>query len=172
MSAPAPPRPARLSAGDVLRVGAAGLRARPLRIVLSAVGIAIGIAAMLAVVGISASSRAGLDRALAALGGTGLGYGQRINIAIALTNYATRQAAMVHALTGPPAPADDAMAGLADYSDILGQVLDPEGYPELTAAVRENAFGAATEWIDDADFTFGLNLLLDGIQTLITREPA
>jgi hypothetical protein len=79
---------------------------------------------------------------------------------------------MVHALTGPPAPTDDAMAGLADYSDILGQVLDPEGYPELTAAVRENAFGAAAEWIDDADFTFGLNLLLDGIQTLITREPA
>ena len=61
-------RPARLSAGDQLRVGAAGLRARPLRLVLSAAGIAIGVAAMLAVVGISASSRAGLDRTLAALG--------------------------------------------------------------------------------------------------------
>ncbi|BCJ49545.1 ABC transporter permease [Actinoplanes sp. NBRC 14428] len=63
-----PPRPARLAAADVVRLGAAGLRARPLRMVLSAAGIAIGIAAMLAVVGISASSRAGLDRTLAALG--------------------------------------------------------------------------------------------------------
>ena len=62
------PRPARLSPDDVIRVGAAGLRARPLRIVLSALGIAIGIAAMLAVVGISASSRADLDRTLRALG--------------------------------------------------------------------------------------------------------
>ncbi|MEU8612666.1 ABC transporter permease, partial [Actinoplanes sp. NPDC048791] len=61
-------RPARLAPGDVLRVGAAGLRTRPLRIVLSALGIAIGIAAMLAVVGISASSRADLNRTLDQLG--------------------------------------------------------------------------------------------------------
>ncbi|MFK0119924.1 ABC transporter permease [Streptomyces sp. NPDC090994] len=61
-------RPARLGPSDVVRVGAVGLRTRPLRAFLSALGIAIGIAAMVAVVGISASSRAGLDRALAALG--------------------------------------------------------------------------------------------------------
>src|SRR5262245_12734373 len=61
-------RPPRLRVRDVLRVGGAGLRARPLRVVLSAVGIAIGIAAMIAVVGISESSRENLDRQLAALG--------------------------------------------------------------------------------------------------------
>ena len=38
--------PARLSPGDVLRVGAAGLRTRPARVLLSALGIAIGIATM------------------------------------------------------------------------------------------------------------------------------
>ncbi|MFI1012210.1 ABC transporter permease [Streptomyces sp. NPDC020965] len=53
---------------DVLAVGAVGLRTRPLRAFLSALGIAIGIAAMVAVVGISSSSRAGLDRTLASLG--------------------------------------------------------------------------------------------------------
>ncbi|HZN77804.1 MAG TPA: FtsX-like permease family protein [Micromonosporaceae bacterium] len=61
-------RPARLRPGDVIRVGGAGLRTRPARVVLSALGIAIGIAAMVCVVGISASSRADLDRQLAALG--------------------------------------------------------------------------------------------------------
>jgi putative ABC transport system permease protein len=60
--------PARLSPRDVLRVGGAGLRTRPLRVFLSALGIAIGIAAMTAVVGVSSSSRAELDRQLAALG--------------------------------------------------------------------------------------------------------
>ncbi|TMR03850.1 ABC transporter permease [Actinomadura soli] len=54
--------------GDVVRVGAVGLRTRPMRAFLSALGIAIGIAAMVAVVGVSSSSRADLDRALAALG--------------------------------------------------------------------------------------------------------
>ena len=66
MSAPLPP--ARLRAPDVLRLGGNGLRTRPMRVFLSALGIAIGIAAMVAVVGISASSRAQLDRQLAALG--------------------------------------------------------------------------------------------------------
>jgi putative ABC transport system permease protein len=60
--------PARLGPRDVLRVGGAGLRTRPLRAFLSALGIAIGIAAMTAVVGISSSSRAELDRTLAELG--------------------------------------------------------------------------------------------------------
>ncbi|MFI6514317.1 ABC transporter permease [Spirillospora sp. NPDC050679] len=53
---------------DVLRVGAVGLRTRPLRAFLSALGIAIGIAAMVAVVGISSSSGADLDRTLSSLG--------------------------------------------------------------------------------------------------------
>ncbi|HEX6681420.1 MAG TPA: ABC transporter permease [Candidatus Limnocylindrales bacterium] len=61
-------RPARLGPGDLLRVGAVGLRTRKMRAFLSALGIAIGIAAMIAVVGISSSSRAELDRQLAALG--------------------------------------------------------------------------------------------------------
>jgi putative ABC transport system permease protein len=53
---------------DVVRVGAAGLRTRPSRALLSALGIALGIAAMVAVVGISSSSREQLNRQLAALG--------------------------------------------------------------------------------------------------------
>jgi putative ABC transport system permease protein len=55
-------------AADVLRVGGVGLRTRPMRAFLSALGIAIGIAAMVAVVGISSSSGAELDRTLSALG--------------------------------------------------------------------------------------------------------
>ena len=58
----------RLAVADVLRVGAAGLRTRPLRAALSALGIAIGVAAMLAVVGVSASGRADLQRTLDQLG--------------------------------------------------------------------------------------------------------
>ncbi|WP_345563040.1 ABC transporter permease [Nonomuraea rosea] len=60
--------PARMRPRDVMRVGAVGLRTRPLRAFLSALGIAIGIAAMVAVVGLSSSSGAELDRQLSALG--------------------------------------------------------------------------------------------------------
>ena len=61
-------KPARLRLSDLTRLGGYGLRSRPLRAVLSALGIAIGIAAMVAVVGISASSHADLDRQLRTLG--------------------------------------------------------------------------------------------------------
>ncbi len=60
--------PSRLSARDVLRVGAVGLRARRLRAALSALGIAIGIAAMVAVLAISESSKADLLSSLDRLG--------------------------------------------------------------------------------------------------------
>lgn len=61
-------KPARLTPRDILRVGAVGLRARRARVVLSALGIAIGIATMVAVVGLSQSSRADLMAQLDRLG--------------------------------------------------------------------------------------------------------
>jgi putative ABC transport system permease protein len=57
-----------LSTTDLVRVGAVGLRTRKLRAALSALGIAIGIASMVAVIGISDSSRADLLAALDRLG--------------------------------------------------------------------------------------------------------
>jgi putative ABC transport system permease protein len=52
--------PARLRAGDLARVGSVGLRTRRLRAALSALGIAIGVGAIVAVLGLSSSSQAGL----------------------------------------------------------------------------------------------------------------
>jgi putative ABC transport system permease protein len=60
--------PSRLAPSDVLRVGAVGLGARKLRAALSALGIAIGIAAMVAVLAISESSKADLLSSLDRLG--------------------------------------------------------------------------------------------------------
>jgi putative ABC transport system permease protein len=53
---------------DVVRTASAGLWTRPLRVALSALGVAIGIAAMVAVLGISESSKAGLVAELNQLG--------------------------------------------------------------------------------------------------------
>jgi putative ABC transport system permease protein len=58
----------RLLPADVLRVSSVGLRTRRLRAALSALGVAIGIASMVAVLGISDSSRAGLIAELDTLG--------------------------------------------------------------------------------------------------------
>jgi putative ABC transport system permease protein len=70
---PAPPltgltRRPRLHPADMARLAAVGLRTRKLRASLSALGIAIGVAAITAVLGLSASSQAGLLGEIARLG--------------------------------------------------------------------------------------------------------
>jgi len=73
-SGPAPAgRPSRLSRrrlrpADLARLAAVGLRTRKLRASLSALGIAIGVAAIVAVLGLSASSQAGLLAEISKLG--------------------------------------------------------------------------------------------------------
>ena len=62
------PEPARLKPPDVVGLGAHGMRTRPMRAVLSALGIAIGVAAMVAVLAIPASGAQALHDRLAALG--------------------------------------------------------------------------------------------------------
>jgi len=60
MSPSVPPTPRTLRAGDLARVASVGLRTRRVRAALSALGIAIGVAAIVAVLGLSRSSQAGL----------------------------------------------------------------------------------------------------------------
>src|SRR3954451_18522096 len=57
-----------MTAADVLRTGSLGLRTRRARAALSALGIAIGVASMVAVLGISESSKADLLAQLDRLG--------------------------------------------------------------------------------------------------------
>jgi putative ABC transport system permease protein len=61
-------RSGRLGLKDELRVASVGLRARPLRAALSALGVAIGTAAIVGVLGLSASSQAGLIAEIDRLG--------------------------------------------------------------------------------------------------------
>jgi putative ABC transport system permease protein len=65
---PRVPAPRRLGLRDLVMAGAGGLATRRLRVGLSALGVAIGIAAIVAVLGISASSKADLLAQLDKLG--------------------------------------------------------------------------------------------------------
>jgi putative ABC transport system permease protein len=62
------PKAARLRPQDLAELASVGIRARKLRASLSALGIAIGVAAIVAVLGLSQSSAAGLNAEIAKLG--------------------------------------------------------------------------------------------------------
>src|SRR6202050_503059 len=68
MTAPATVSRKRLAVSDLARLSTVGLLTRKLRAGLSALGIAIGVAAIVAVLGLSASSQAGLLNEINQLG--------------------------------------------------------------------------------------------------------
>jgi putative ABC transport system permease protein len=84
----------RLRPSDLVRLSAVGLRTRKLRAALSALGIAIGVAAIVAVLGLSSSSSAGLRAEISKLG----------------TNLLTVQNG--HSLIGQPAELPKAAPGM------------------------------------------------------------
>jgi putative ABC transport system permease protein len=88
------PAPARLHPADLAGLASVGLRTRKLRAALSALGIAIGVAAIVAVLGLASSSQAGLLAEIAQLG-TNL---------LTVTNGTS--------LTGKPAELPDAAPGM------------------------------------------------------------
>ena len=96
----------RLRPKDGLRVASVGLRARPLRAALSALGIAIGTAAIVGVLGLSSSSQAGLIAEINRLG----------------TNLLTVEAGQN--LTGGPAPLPREAPARLTVLDNVQQVAD------------------------------------------------
>jgi putative ABC transport system permease protein len=114
-SGPAAPAPARLRPVDLAGLASVGLRTRKLRAALSALGIAIGVAAIVAVLGLASSSQAGLLAEIRQLG-TNL---------LTVTNGET--------LTGQPAELPDAAPGM------VGQLPGVTGV-QYTATVSADAY--------------------------------
>ena len=149
-------RPSRLRPRDALRVAGAGLKARPLRAVLSALGIAVGIAAMVAVVGISASSRAEIDQQLQALGTNLLtvepGQELRSGETAELPAESVDMVARIGPVTSVSAvgAVDDVLVYRSDQIDELqtNGITALAARPDLLGAVGGEV--ASGRWLDDA----------------------
>jgi putative ABC transport system permease protein len=106
MTAPEIAAPRRLRPSDLGRIASVGLRTRKLRAALSALGIAIGVAAIVAVLGLSSSSSAGLLAEINELG----------------TNLLTVTPGQ--SLTGQAVPLPDAAPGMISRIGPVTQVED------------------------------------------------
>ena len=141
----------RLRAADVLRLGGLGLRARRLRVALSALGIAIGIASAVAVLGLSESSRADLLAALDRLGTNLLAvapgqsaFGERVALPPTATVMlrrldATQQAASIKVLDRVTARRTHLVAR-EETSGIFVAAADPQMLEALGATLRRGRF--------------------------------
>jgi putative ABC transport system permease protein len=126
-------KPSKVSARDQLRTGAVGLSSRRVRTLLSALGVAIGVATVVSVLGISRSSQADLLDQLDALGtnllqvqaGSGMGFGGNTD----LPDTAASQVRNIE-------PVED----VATFTDLTGPALRNElSDPAVTGGITVRA---------------------------------
>jgi len=113
------PAPATLRPSDLARLAAVGLRTRKLRAALSALGIAIGVAAIVAVLGLSASSQNGLLTEIQALGTNLLTVQNGQDQGGGTAELPTAAPAMIGRLPGVTAVQDTGMVGVNAYRSPL-----------------------------------------------------
>jgi putative ABC transport system permease protein len=124
-----------MTASDLLRTGSLGLRTRRMRAVLSALGVAIGIASMVAVLGISESSRADLIAQLDQLGTNLLRVGPGQSFRGEDAELPESAGAMIGRVTGVQATASTKV--IADATVRRNQLIDEAETGGISVAAAE-----------------------------------
>jgi hypothetical protein len=92
-------------------------------------------------------------------------------VLLLLSGYVRNQVALVAGLMAAAMADPDAAELMRSYSQVLRRVVDPARFPALAAAVAAGAFDDEGGEDDaeglDAEFAFGLQRILDGVEVLI-----
>ena len=111
-----------------------------------------------------------LEVGLDCLRGTGLAEHEKLSVILLVTGYVRNQgllqADIAAAQAAGATPADPEM--MASYGRLLARLTDPGRFPALHAVIAAGVFDEPDE--ADYDFRFGLERVLDGIETLIDRR--
>jgi AcrR family transcriptional regulator len=108
------------------------------------------------------------DRALRMLRGTGLTEADKAGVVLLVANYMLTTARLSTDL-GPAASGES----VAAYSTLLSSLVDAQRFPALRTAIDAGAFDYqpdATEEERQFDYLFGLDRILDGVETLIRHR--
>jgi AcrR family transcriptional regulator len=106
------------------------------------------------------------ERALRALGDTGLAQADRISVLLSVSTYVRGMALIESELTASVAERFGSLDDLmGTYTGLLRRITDEENFPAFTAVIRAGVLDKADP--PDAEFEFGLNRILDGIAHLI-----
>jgi AcrR family transcriptional regulator len=108
-----------------------------------------------------------LERGLDCLRDTGLDEGEKLSVMLLLTGYVRNQATLQADIAAAQA-AGAAPELMASYGRLLAKLTDPERFPALHAVLAAGVFDEPDD--GDDEFGFGLERVLDGIETLIEKR--
>lgn len=119
---------------------------------------------------VTPNAMAWLERGLDCLRDSGLREDEKLSVMLLLTGFvrsqATLQADVAAAQAAGAAPPDPELMG--SYGRLLARLTDPARFPALRAVIAAGVFDEPDE--ADYDFRFGLERVLDGIETLIEKR--
>lgn len=118
---------------------------------------------------ITPNAVAWLEQGLRSLRETGLSEGEKMSVVLLLTTYvraeATLDAEIAAAFRAAGATSQEAMTG---YGQLLATLTDPTRFPALHQVIASGVLDAADP--PDAEFTFGLERILDGVEALVRKR--
>lgn len=103
-----------------------------------------------------------LESGLRAMVGTSLSPSEKLSVVLLLSGYVRNTAT----LNADLAAFHGGTTAMIDYGGLLTRLVDPGTYPELSALISAGVFTDEGEE-PDADFAFGLERILDGIERFI-----
>jgi AcrR family transcriptional regulator len=115
-----------------------------------------------------------MECALRQMRGTGLDHGEKVGTLMLLSGYLWRESMLMAGMEPTAAgqgPDDKWQTMTANYGRILGRIVDPLRHVEVYAMVSDGVFDEPDE-DPDADFVFGLERILDGVEALISARSA
>ena len=119
---------------------------------------------------VTPNAMAWLERGLDSLRDTGLREGEKMAAMLLLTGFvrgqASFQADIPAAQAAGAAPPDPEL--MSAYGRLLARLTDPERFPALHAVLEAGVFDEPDD--GEFDFAFGLERVLDGIETLIEKR--
>ncbi|GAA2586381.1 TetR/AcrR family transcriptional regulator [Actinomadura fulvescens] len=112
-----------------------------------------------------------MESGLSALSGTGLDEPTKLGVIMLVSGHVRSEAMLMSdldaAYTARGLAPDDV---LRRYTRTLAHLTDPERHPAVTRLLDSGELTGTED--PDADFEFGLGLILDGIEALISRGPS
>jgi AcrR family transcriptional regulator len=109
-----------------------------------------------------------LERGLDCMRDTGLREDEKLSVILLLTGFVRNEATLDADITAAQAAGATPPEVMASYGRLLAKLTDPERFPALHAVIASGVLEEPDDF--DAEFVFGLERVLDGIETLIEKR--
>ncbi|MGK5498646.1 TetR/AcrR family transcriptional regulator [Streptomyces sp. URMC 125] len=107
-----------------------------------------------------------MERGLGCLRSTGLDAGEKLQVLLLVDGFVRNEARLAADLASAARAADSTVEeAMASYSRLLASLVDPRRFPEVGEVLKTGAMSDGGP--EDAEFAFGLERILDGIEALV-----